>query len=472
MRLILGEVAAVTGGRLSGPADSEVTSVSIDSRGLDRGALFVAVRGDRDGHDFVTHAATQGAAAALVERPVEGELAHVVVADTQAALTELGRWARGRLADALVVAVTGSTGKTSTKDLAAAALGARFRVAASPGSFNNELGVPLTLLGASADTEAVVTEIGARASGQVAELAALARPRIGVVTTVGAAHIEMFGSEEEIARTKGELLEALPEDGYAVVGSDHQWVNELVARSSAPVVTVGRGDAVDVRVSAVEVDGRLRPRFTLETPWGAARVGLEMRGAHQALNAALAVTGAVLGGVELGEAVAALADARGSRWRLEVGETSGGVTVLNDAYNANPASTEAALRSLVALADASRRWAVLGEMAELGDRARDEHEALGHLVAELGVDRLVVVGRAARPLAEAARADGVRVDELESVEDATALVASGVKAGDAVLVKGSRVVGLERLAEALLGDVAAQGQGIGDSSPDAAGGTP
>lgn len=457
MRVTLGQIAEATGGDIvGGDRELPVTSASIDSRTLEPGGLFVAVAGERDGHDFVDHAARAGAAAALVSRTgQDASLPLVVVTDTVSALGRLGGHARDRLSPhAAVIAITGSTGKTSTKDLTAGALSGR-RVVASEASFNNELGVPLTLLTAEPDTDALVVEMGARGIGDIKMLAEIARPQIGIVTMIGAAHTERFGSEVEIVEAKGELLEALPPDGHGVVGVDHPWAEPLLARSSAPTVTVGRDPAADVRVSAVEVDGHLRPRFLLETPWGSARPRLEVRGAHQAVNGGLAVAAAVVAGTDLDDAVAGIEQARSSAWRLEVEVTPAGVIVLNDAYNANPDSMSAALDALANVDVRGARWAVLGEMAELGDRTRTEHAAIGRLAAEREIDVVVAVGAAAAPLASAARHGGCDVREVDGVDEATDVVLGGVEPGDAVLVKASRVVGLERVAEAL--HVAAEG---------------
>src|SRR5438309_1605260 len=325
------------------------------------GALFVALRAERDGHDFVADALDRGAAGALVSRGVEvvGQL--VVVDDTAAALTALGGAARRRLAGVPVVGITGSTGKTSTKDLTAAALGAAGPVGASPVSFNNEIGVPLTLLSAPAGAVAVVAEMGARGVGHIATLAAVARPTVGVITNIGMAHAEFFGSREEVARAKGELLEVLPSDGHAVLSADDDMTPGPRRRTAAAVLTGGTAAGADVRVSGVRVDDDLRPAFRLDTPWGAVDVPpLPVRGAHQAGNAALAVAVAGIAGVGLEAAVAGLAGAVGSPWRMELRRTRAGLVVLNDAYNANPTSMAAALDALASLAGAGgRRFAVL-----------------------------------------------------------------------------------------------------------------
>ena len=457
MRLTLADIALATGGQiLGGDPGTAVTSYSVDSRTISPGALFVALRAERDGHDFVGDALDRGAAGAVVARPVEGHRL-VLVDDTAAALTALGAAARERLAGVPVVGITGSTGKTSTKDLATAALAAAGPVGASPVSFNNEIGVPLTLLSAPDGAAAVVVEMGARGIGHIAALCAVARPTVGVITNIGMAHAEFFGSRDDVARGKGELVEALPARGHAVLNADDDMTPALRRRTAAAVLTAGASAGADVRVSGVRLDGELRPSFRLDTPWGAADVPpLPVRGAHQAANAALAVAVAGAVGVGVGAAVAGLAAAVGSPWRMELRRTAAGLVVLNDSYNANPTSMAAGVEALASLGGAGgaeataggRRIAVLGPMAELGGHAAEEHQRLGKLVAAAGVDLLVAVGAPA--LADGAREAGLDVVDVEGPEQALAVLTPRLRAGDAVLVKASRVAGLERVAAALI----------------------
>lgn len=447
MKLTLAEIVGITGGQLlGGDPDTAVASYSIDTRTLEPGALFIALRAERDGHDFVDDALDRGAAGALVSTAVEG-IGLVLVDDTALALTTLGKAARERLVGLPVVGITGSTGKTSTKDLTAAALAPAGPVGASPVSFNNEIGVPLTLLSAPDGAVAVVAEMGARGEGHIAALCAVARPTIGVITNIGMAHAEFFGSREEVAQAKGELLEALPADGHAVLCSDDDMTPALRGRTEATVLTVGSAVDADVRVSAIELDGELRPAFHLDTPWGSVDVApLPVRGAHQAGNAAFAVAVAGVAGVSLEEAVAGLAAAVGSPLRMDLRRSPAGVLVLNDSYNANPTSMAAALDALASLG--GRRFAVLGPMAELGSHSAGEHQRLGKLVAATGVELLVVVD--APDLAEGARAAGAQAVEVDTPQAAVAALVPHLRSGDAVLVKASRVVGLERVAQALL----------------------
>ncbi len=455
MLLTAAEIAAVTGGRLAGPhGDAPPTSYAFDSRSLDPGACFVALRGGRDGHTFVVDAFARGARLAIVDHVPEaaGGAPLVVVDDTAVALTELGREARRRLG-ATVVGITGSVGKTSTKDLTGAVLARGFATHASPGSFNNEAGVPLTLLGAPETSEVVVTEMGARFAGNIADLTDVARPSVGIVTQVSLAHSEHLGPLPSIVAVKGELLEALPESGLAILNADDGHGPAMAARSAAPVVLVGRaasGDAA-VRVTVVSVGDDLRPVVRIESPWGALEARVGLRGAHQAQNAGLAATVGLHLGLAPDDVAAGLAAARGTGLRMHVTRSGSGVIVLDDSYNANPASMRAAVEALRSLPAEGRRVAVLGEMLELGPVAAAEHAGIGRLLGEIGIDRLVAVGAGAvEEMAAAARAGGVAVLTAPSAAGAVAAVLDVVAPGDAVLVKASRAVGLEAVASALL----------------------
>lgn len=451
MHLTLAEIASITGGRAVG-RDAVVSGFAFDSRSLSRGEGFAALRDLRDGHDFVGDAFARGAALALVERvPRDVDGALVVVADVRRALLDLARAVRERLPDAAVIGITGSAGKTSTKDLTAAAIGAALRVHASAASFNNEIGLPITLLGAPPDTEALVLEMGARFAGNITELCAIARPGIGVITHIGLAHAEHLGGRGGVARVKGELLEALPADGLAVLNAECEHTAAQRSRTAARVVTVGIDAVADVRVSEVRVDAELRATFRLDSPWGTApEVSLAVRGEHQVLNAAQAATVALHLGVAPAAVVAALGGAGTADWRMQLGTSPAGVLVLNDAYNASPTAVAAALDALGHLDPPGRRIAVLGEMLELGAAAPVEHARVGELAAASGVDLLIAVGPGAAPIAHAAATRGVEVRAVADAEAAAAVVLAVAEPGDAVLVKASRAVGLERVAEALL----------------------
>ena len=424
------------GGELLGP-DVQIDGASIDSRSVRPGQLFVPIVAERDGHDFIKSALDAGATAYLTSRvdPVGGTA--IRVADTALALADLGRAVRARVPDR-VVGITGSVGKTSTKDLLAGVLRTTYRTAASEKSFNNELGLPITLAAAADDVEAVVLEMGARGVGHIDLLCSIAKPTVGVITRVEGVHLELFGDIESVARAKGELVESLPADGIAVLNADHRYVAAMADRTSARVLRYGLSPDADVYASDIVLDDELRASFRLHTPWGSTEVRLGARGEHQVPNALAAAAAA--GG--LGVPVESMADgflaAELSGLRMELATSSRGVTVLNDAYNANPTSMSAALRSLATL-PASRRVAVLGTMAELGADSPDQHRAIALEARDLGIEVIAVAeadyGDTARHVSDV---DGVSA-ELGDLDD-----------GTAVLVKGSRVAALERVAEALL----------------------
>jgi UDP-N-acetylmuramoyl-tripeptide--D-alanyl-D-alanine ligase len=429
-------VAAAVGGTLHGD-DVEVDGVAIDSRLVSRDQLFVPIVAERDGHDFIAAALASGAAAYLTTKAPDDGTA-IVVADTSAALIELGRLARAALPD-LVLGITGSVGKTTVKDLAAAILKQRFRTAASERSFNNELGVPMTLANAPGDAEAVVVEMGARGRGHVALLCEVARPTIGLVTVVALAHAEMFGTIEEVAAAKSELVQSLPAHGTAVLNADDDNVAAMAHHTEASVLTFGveRAEA-DVDADLVTVDDELRASFVLRSPWGNVRVRLGVRGAHQVSNALAAASASLAAGAGLDHVAAGLAAATLSPWRMELARTQDGAVVLNDAYNANPTSMRVALSSLAAL-PARRRIAVLGLMAELGAEGDSAHLEIVEQAADLGIEVIAVD----------APQYGTGVRSVRGVDDALRAIGP-VGDGDAILVKGSRVAGLERLASALL----------------------
>lgn len=428
MRLLASQVAEAVGGRLVGP-DVEIAGASFDSRSLRAGELFVPLVAERDGHEFVDGALSSGAAAYLTSAPPRGGTA-IEVADTALALMQLATWARARLGDIPVVGITGSVGKTSTKDLVAAALGATRRVTANERSFNNEQGLPVTVLGAPDGVEALVLEMGMRGFGQITELCTIGRPTVGVVTAVAAAHTEKVGGIEGVARAKRELVEALPASGTAVLNADDARVAAMAGYTSATVVTYGR--AGDVRLGAVALDELARPSFRVDTPWGSASVRLAVSGEHMAANAAaaLAVVGVIEGSIDA--AVEALATAAVSGGRMEVARAAGGAVIVNDAYNANPDSMRAALTALARMR-ATRRIAVLGVMAELDDPAGG-HASVAECARELGIELI---------------ATGTDLYGVAPVDDPVAALGT-LGDGDAVLVKASRVAGLDRLAVALL----------------------
>jgi UDP-N-acetylmuramoyl-tripeptide--D-alanyl-D-alanine ligase len=462
VQLTAARVAALTGGVAASaiPPDTSdegavAHGVSFDSRSMREGEAFVALRGDRDGHDFVADALARGAPFAIVERVPEGLEgdALVVVEDAYAALATLASAARADLEDATVIGVTGSVGKTSTKNMIAAATGSVRTVYASRASFNNEIGLPVTLLETPPRTEVLVLEMGARFAGNIRDLCAIARPSIGVVTNVGLAHAEHLGGPEGVARVKGELLESLPADGLAVIDADSNLSRSLIGRTSARTIIAGTAPAADVRVLGLEVDDDLRASFDLATPWGPVEgVRLDVRGAHQAANAAKAAAVALSLGVTAAQVVDSLSRWSGEELRMELIRTERGFTVLNDSYNASPAAMAAAIDALERLPADGRRIAVLGEMLELGDFGPDEHTRVGALAAEHGVDLLVAVGEGAAPVATEAERGGVAVTRAADAGEAAALLAETVRPGDVVLVKASRAVGLEQVARTLVSE--------------------
>jgi len=448
----LSEIARAVEGTHEGE-DVEVRSVSIDSRAIEDGSLFVALAGEHtDGHRFVDAAFEAGAVAALVnEGAAVDPRPRVRVSSTSEALLRLAADERAGM-PATVVGITGANGKTSTKDLTEAIAGTRFRVHASPGSFNNEIGLPLTVLGAPPDTQVLVAEMGARRLGDVKLLSGIARPDVVVVTNVGVAHMEIFGSWASIVEASAEPVDALGSDGVAILNADDPVVIGYAERSAGKVVTFGTRAAADVRADDISLDPDGRAAFRVTADGEDARVALAVPGEHMVSNALAAIAVGHAIEIPLADAARALDGAGVSRWRMEpfTGET--GIRVLNDAYNANPESTAAALRTARWIAGDDRLIAVLGEMAELGPISEEEHDRVGSLAARVRVDRLITVGDAARATARAALREGMQSQDVASydtVAEALDDVRGSSRAGDLVLCKGSRVAALETIAEAL-----------------------
>lgn len=459
--MTLAEIAEVVGGTLHGDGNVTVDGPAfVDSRAPFPGGLFVAFVGEHaDGHDYAADAVRGGAAAVLGGRPVEAPT--VVVEAPLSAVATLARHVLARLPRARVVALTGSQGKTSTKDLLAHVLGAAGTTVATAGSFNNELGLPLTVLRADERTEYLVLEMGARGIGHLTELCTIAPPQVSLVLNVGKAHIGEFGSRERIAQAKSEIVEALPAGGVAVLNADDALVAAMATQArarDAEVLTYGERSGSDVLLEELIVDELGRPRFDLTAGGTTVRVELGLVGEHHAYNATAAVATAVALGVPVEQAAEALGTARpASRWRMEVTERSDGVTVINDAYNANPDSMRAALKALAAVGRGrdARTIAVLGEMRELGESSRDEHDAVGRLAVRLDINQLVVVGEEARPTHLGACLEGSWAEESVFVEDVPGAIGwleEHLRPGDVVLVKASRGAALERVADALLAD--------------------
>ncbi|GGO69672.1 UDP-N-acetylmuramoyl-tripeptide--D-alanyl-D-alanine ligase [Nocardioides deserti] len=455
--MTLDEVAAVVGGTVAGDGTTRVTGPAyLDSREPVVGGLFVAIAGERvDGHEYAAHAH-----AVLGTRPTGRP--SVLVDDPVAALGRLGRHVVDATG-ATVLALTGSQGKTGTKDYLAHVLatvagsGVPDGVVATRGNFNNEIGVPLTVLRATSDSTHLVVEMGARGIGHIGYLCEVAPPAVAAVLNVGTAHLGEFGSREAIAQAKGEIVEALPVTGTAVLNADDPLVAAMAPRTEARVLTFGQ--AGDVTWRGLELDDVGRPTFELGHAGQWHPVALRQVGAHQVANAAAAAAMALAVGCDAADVAAALSTAESaSRWRMELRERADGLVVLNDAYNANPASTVAAVDALAALGrrGTRRTVAVLGEMRELGPTSHDDHVAVGRAAAEAGIDVVVAVGEPAAGIAEGARSvAGWRGEAMLTAgrDEALAWVRENAAAGDAVLVKASRGVALEVLAEGLLEDV-------------------
>jgi UDP-N-acetylmuramoyl-tripeptide--D-alanyl-D-alanine ligase len=482
----LAQIADIVGGHLAdiSPADAAATrvtgTVEFDSRAVTPGGLFLALPGARaDGHDFAPGAVAAGAVAVLAARPVgvpaivvppaaasdahAGVLEHDTDGSGAAVLSALAKLAAAVAAELVdcglrIVGITGSSGKTSTKDLIAAVLRPLGEVVAPPGSFNNELGHPWTVLRATRETDYLVLEMSARHPGNIAALATIAPPAIAVVLNVGTAHLGEFGSREVIATTKAELVQAVPSSGVVVLNADDSVVAAMAAQTSARVVTVGRSASADVRAEDVELDELARPRFTLRAAGGAVPVALAVHGEHQVSNALSAAAVALECGAGLQQVADALAGAApASRHRMEVHTRSDGVTVINDAYNANPDSMRAGVQALAAMARGAgkRSWAVLGEMGELGEDSITEHDRVGRLAVRLDISRLIVVGtgRSMSAMHHGAVMEGSWGSEsvvVPDVETALELLRDELGPGDVVLVKASNAAGLGALAEALL----------------------
>jgi UDP-N-acetylmuramoyl-tripeptide--D-alanyl-D-alanine ligase len=398
--------------------------------------LFVPIVAERDGHDFIDDAVARGAGAYLTAREPQGRRTAIVVADTLAALMELGKFGRSRLdatTNGRVVGITGSVGKTSTKDFARAALSASLRTASSDKSFNNDQGLPTTILNAPDDTQALVVEMGMRGFGEIARLCSIAQPHIGVVTAVAAAHTERVGGLEGVAKAKGELVEALPSSGTAILNGDDERVVQMTSRTSASVIKYGLTASADVAMTSHTIDDAGYVSMTVASPWGSVDVNVPAPGVHMASNALAALAIAGVCGVSMEDAARGLESARLSPMRMETHVTARGAKVVADCYNANPASVAAALHTLAGMR-AARRVAILGVMAELAD-AKAEHERIAVLAGELGVEVFAV----------GTDLYGAQVIEIEaSVKMLNELGADAV-----ALVKGSRVARLERVVSGL-----------------------
>ncbi|MEE2569604.1 UDP-N-acetylmuramoyl-tripeptide--D-alanyl-D-alanine ligase [Pseudarthrobacter sp. J64] len=473
------EIADITHGRLNADPALIPTSVVTDSREAVPGAMYVAKPGEHaDGHDFMESAFERGAVLALAERPVQAldgtEFPAVIVEDAVLAMGDLAREAVRRIRaersaegqDVTVIGITGSAGKTTTKDLLAGILSAEGPTVAPKGSYNGEVGVPLTVFAADTDTRYLVIEMGATGIGHIKYLAGIVRPDIGVVLGVGTAHAGEFGGVENIAKAKGELVEALAADGVAVLNLDDQRVAAMASRTIAPILGFTSEQATAeaaVRATGVDTNDAGNPVFDLSLPGsvdqGAVeqeavvqhRVSSQLIGRHHVGNLLAAAAAAHAAGVPAERIAEGLSrQGAASRWRMERTERADGVTIINDAYNANPESMRAALRTLADLGRGRRIWAVLGAMLELGEDSIREHTAVGTQVVRLNISRLLVVGREARALYVSAVQEGSWGDECifaETVEEAYEILTAELAPGDLVLFKSSNGVGLRHLGD-------------------------
>jgi UDP-N-acetylmuramoyl-tripeptide--D-alanyl-D-alanine ligase len=434
MRFMAADVANATGGALVGQ-NAHLSGVSFDSRTITPGQLFVPIVAERDGHEFIEAALKSGAGAYLTQHDPVGRSA-IVVDDTLSALLKLGAWARTRLeptVDGRVIGVTGSVGKTSTKDFIAAALSSELIVSASERSFNNDQGLPVTLLNAADNAQALVLEMGMRGFGEIARLCSIALPTIGVVTAVAAAHTERVGGIEGVARAKAEMVQALPQSGYAILNADDERVREMRKLTQAQVLTYGVHESADIRIVKCELDEMARASVSATTPWGSVSWTMSVPGTHMAFNAAAAIAVAGACGVDIHHAATALEQTLVSPMRMQVITTDDGMTIINDAYNANPASMRAALDTLVGM-KASRHVVIAGQMAELAD-STTEHGAIVEYARSKSIEFI------------ACETENYATS-AHSIEDAVKRVRDG-GTDVAVLVKGSRVAALERVVQLL-----------------------
>ncbi|MER7074102.1 UDP-N-acetylmuramoyl-tripeptide--D-alanyl-D-alanine ligase [Terrabacter sp. NPDC000476] len=468
--LTLARVAELTGGEVHGADAPEAVVVdgvvSTDSRECGPGSLYVARVGESaDGHDFAAAAAAAGAVAALTSRVVD-ELPCVVVDDVQ---TAFGRVARGVVDEApelRVVGITGSSGKTSVKDLLASVLSSVAETVAPVNSLNGEIGVPLTVCRVTPTTRFLVAEMGARGIGHIDYLTHIAPPQVAIVLNVGTAHVGEFGSRENIALAKSELPRAVPAGGLSILNADDPVVAAMADGLVSRVQLVGLAPEADVRAEDVRLDARGRPAYTLVCPQGTARISLRQSGAHHVGNSLAVAAAALELGLSLDQVVAGLGAAEAvSRWRMEITDRPDGVVVVNDAYNANPDSMRAALDAVAAMEVAGERWAVLGGMLELGADSDAEHAGVGAYAVRLGFDHVVAVGEGARPLAEAAAG----AEWVPDTDAAHELLTARLHRGDVVLLKSSRDSGLRWLGDRLADASGAPDVAGAPDAPDAVG---
>lgn len=454
LSLLLGDIADALNLKIAESSKTLlIQSVQTDSRKVKAGDLYVAIKGETfDGADFIDSALQAGAVAAITQGPIS--LPNVLqVPDAVEALGQVANLYRKQLR-ARVIGITGSNGKTSTKDLLAQVLSHAGSVVAAAGSLNNEIGLPTTILATPLDTDFLVLEMGMRGLGQITYLAEIAEHEIGILLNVGTAHIELLGSRAAIAQAKSEVVSTLPEHGTAILLADDPLVLTAKELTKAKVLTFGEAPSADVRVSDISLNSQAQPEFELIYGSESARVQLQLSGEHQALNAAAITCVALALGMSFAEIVRALEAATAeSAMRMQVINLPNGITVINDAYNANPESMRAGLKALKAMSKGRRTWAVLGEMRELGEISVESHDEMGRLCVRLDINRMIGVGEAGKIIQIGAAQEGSWGNEAEWAEDVEATIVklkNELLPGDIVYVKASRAIGLERVAEAVI----------------------
>ena len=435
MKLTIKEIGDITGGQVVGDPSALVTGVSIDSRSIDKNQLFVPIKAKRNGHDFVSDAIRNGASGHLYsEGKAQGNA--VKVNDTLIALQDLAKFERKRITGD-VIGITGSVGKTTTKDILFASLRNLTEVHVSKLSFNNELGLPLTILSAESSTKHLILEMGARGPGQIAELAKIATPTIGIVTRVASAHTEFFQDIDHIAETKGALVELLPSSGTAILNNDDPRVAEMSKRTNAEIVTYGLEDAT-VTARKISINNDLTTNFQIVSPWGTATARMNIPGVHNVTNALAAISAGLSMGFSLEDLCSSLADIDLSPMRMESKNLKSGALVINDSYNANPTSMNAAIDTLLS-SPRKHKYAVVGTMAELGSTSEEAHRQIGSRLTDHGIQWISV----AEP-----KYGG---EDVGSWEDALSFI-TGEKSQNSdaiILIKGSRIAELDQLADAL-----------------------
>ncbi len=458
MRLKITEIASAIGGEIvRGDISVEVTGISTDTRQLHVGDLFVALIGENnDGHLYLEDAAGQGASGIIVSRDVKGALGNIPVIkvkDTLYALGELAKWYL-RQADVRVAAVTGSVGKTTTKEMAACVLEAKAPTLKNAGNYNNEIGLPLTIFELKPEHRFAVLEMAMRGPGEIDRLAEIAEPEAGIITNIGISHIERLGSIEAIANAKGELFARLPESGIALMEAGNEWWDFLSKKAKCRVMGFGFSEKAEVRGSDLETDDRGCPIFNVWHEGKSARVRLSAPGEHNAINALAAIALGLAFGVSLNDSAERLRNCSLPEMRMKVSTTANGITVVDDTYNASPASMAAALRLMRTLRG-DRKVAILGDMLELGKESESAHREIGELAVESGASLLICVGERAAGFAEGARYAGLpekSIYKFESSEEATKVLRPLLQSGDVVLIKGSRMMKMELIVEALLAE--------------------